>query len=236
MAVMRIVVAGIVVVAACGGGTRPAGDAPPVEPDAAFVTSGVFAPATIRFVGDSATAAFLPCELDGVPVDYGARVEVDDCVECQCTTYGLRCRRRATCPDARCVFVDGQVAQPGDAALVVESCFDCACDASGPACTRRTEAPCPTDGCKLGGTQIAIGQERLVSECHVCTCDATAGLLCRNLCHPECHCDAANPSCAAVCDALACPIVIPDQERIELACGSPVCDYGGLVGAPSCPM
>lgn len=235
-------VAGFGVGCGSSGGGAPAADASPSDtidaggPDAGtFVPGGAFTPATIRFRPGS-TTAFPPCELDGAPVEYGARVLVDECVECQCTSFGLRCRRRDTCPDDRCVFIDGQVVLRGGTAIV-ETCFDCTCDSTGPACRRRTDAPCPVDGCMLGATEIELGAERFVSECHACTCDVNAGLLCKDRCHPQCSCDDANdakPACAAVCEGVTCPIAIPNQDRVELACGSPVCDYGALVGAPGC--
>ena len=221
-------------VAACGtsGAAVDAADDPTVDaaPDAsALVVGSAFVPPTIRFD----TAGFGPCELDGAPVAYGARVLVDDCVECQCTTYGLRCRKRATCSDDRCVFVDGQaVAQGGTA--IVEACFDCTCGPAGGACTRRSAAPCPADGCLIDGDVIAFGAERAVSECHFCTCDEATGLSCRNVCHPECACSADLPGCETVCAEYPCPLAVLDQERIELSCGSLVCDYSDLVGAPAC--
>lgn len=205
-----------------------AADTPDAGP---FVPGGPFVPATIRF--DRGGGAFGPCELAGQPVAYGGRVLVDDCVECQCTTYGLRCRKRATCPDDRCVFVDGQVVARGGTAIV-ETCFDCQCGAEGAACRRRTAAPCPADGCLIDGDVIAIGAQRFVSECHACSCDLTAGLSCQNLCHPVCACNGAEPGCEVVCTEYVCPLVVPDQEWIELACGSLVCDYGGLIDSGAC--
>lgn len=222
----------------CDGGSGGTVDAPPLDAaldGGSFVPATAFAPPTIRFRPGSTSAAFAPCELAGAPVGYGERVLVDDCVECQCTTWGLRCRRRASCPDDRCVFVDGQTAPRGGAA-VVESCFDCACGDDGARCRRRTEAPCPSDGCRLGDAVLALGEQRFVSECHACTCDAEAGLTCADLCHPSCYCADDNPLCAPVCAGVACPVEIPDQDRVELACGAPVCDYGGLVGAPGCGL
>lgn len=229
----------IAVVAGCGGGPAHG----PIDASATdaltdagpFVAGGAFVPATIRFAPGSSAATFGPCELAGAPVAAGARVLVDACVECQCTTWGLRCRKRATCPDDRCVFVDGQVVARGDRA-VVETCFDCTCGADGPACRRRTAAPCPTTGCKLGEMELPLGAERLVSECHACTCDPQLGLVCRDLCHPSCSCMDGLPGCAPVCAAVACPVEVPDQERVELACGAPVCDYGALIGAPACAL
>jgi len=205
-------------------------DAPDAGP---FVPAGAWAPATIALNAKGHIPGFGACMLAGTLVEYGERVIVDDCVECQCTTYGFRCRKRATCPDARCVFIDGQVLSPG-AETVVATCFDCTCTDDGPACRRRTEAPCPTDGCKLGDREIPIGAQAFVSECHACTCDAAAGLLCENLCHPSCFCTEDSPACETVCNAVACPVNVPDQDRIELPCGIPVCDYGSLVGAPAC--
>ena len=236
MVVLHTAIA-IVIVAGCGSNaSQPPTDAGPIGIDAGpYIPGGAFTPPTIRFRPGSTTAAFGPCELAGAPVAYGDRVLVDACVECQCTTWGLRCRKRASCPDDRCVFVDGQVV-PRGATAVVEACFDCLCDDTGPACRRRTTAPCPTDGCQLGASVLAIGVQRFVSECHACTCDAQAGLVCTDLCHPSCYCDEANPQCAPVCDAVTCPVEIPDQDRIELACGAPVCDYGGLIGAPGCSL
>ena len=232
----------VTIIAACGGGGTgdPVADAPitpspdaSTAPDAGpFIAGGLYVPATIRPRGGS-LVSFGDCEHDGGEVPYGERVVVDECVECQCTTYGFRCRKRDTCPDDRCVFVDGQVVARGGTAIV-ETCFDCECGASGAACRRRTAAPCPVDGCRLGDEVLPLGEERLVSECHACQCDVNAGLLCENLCHPTCYCTDDTPGCAAVCDALPCPVEIPDQHRAELPCGSLVCDYGGLVGPPAC--
>ncbi len=227
----------IVALAGCGGDSATtrldAGASDAAIDGGPYVPGGAFTPASIRFRPGSSTASFGPCELAGAPVDYGARVLVDACVECQCTTWGLRCRRRATCPDDRCVFSDGQVVARGETA-VVDTCFECVCGDDGPACRRRTEAPCPSDGCRLGATELALGAQRFVSECHACTCDPLAGLVCADRCHPSCYCDAATLGCAAVCAGVACPVEIPDQDRVELPCGAPVCDYGGLIGAPAC--
>jgi hypothetical protein len=82
-------------VAGCGtsGARADAADDATIDaaPDArALVVGRAFVPPTIRFDD----AGFGPCDLDGTSVPYGGRVLVDNCVECQCTTYGLRCRKR----------------------------------------------------------------------------------------------------------------------------------------------
>jgi hypothetical protein len=40
--------------------------------------------------------------------------------------------------------------------------------------------------------------------------------------------------CQCTTYGLRCRKRVLDQERIELSCGSLVCDYSDLVGAPAC--
>lgn len=181
---------------------------------------------------------------DGVLRGTAGPFVIDDCLECQCTTYGLGCRRRAGCARDVCVFVDGTVVARGETA-VVATCFDCACDADGGRCTRRAEAPCPSAGCLVPRrddiiVELAPGEEGFVSECHRCVCDADLGLLCRNVCHPECICgdDLAFSGCEVLCDGPCsrhtggAELVIPDQARAIRGSTSCVCDYAALACGP----
>lgn len=206
-----------------GAGARPDAAAdPPVDaaPDA-----------TVDASADAARASFVEQVRDVMPPILGGALTegqctypdgsrgllgsyrlVDDCVVCQCTTYGMRCARRTGCPRAVCVLVDGTELARGATATI--DCIDCACGDDGATCTRSTAGDCPSDACVLrDGTLVPLGEQRFVSECHACDCDATSGLSCTNLCHPTCE-----------------PAGVPDQERVLGAdgCSTCVCDYSDL--------
>jgi hypothetical protein len=201
----------VALLVACGGGASPVIDAATGGDEDAETVPGLH-----EFAPVPATMTLGCGELP-----YGVLVEVDDCVECMCTTYGGRCQRRAGCARDVCVFVDGTVIARGETAAV--GCFDCACGDDGPSCARRTEPPCPDDGCRLpDGGELGLGQERFLSECHRCVCDETAGLLCENVCHPECTCE--QPGCPERGR-------VPDQWLVTLDGAACVCDYSKLVCA-----
>ena len=203
-------------VAAADAGSLRRTDAGPVAPDDEII---------LPPLPDTILATFLRlaevCEVAGAQIPfYGTRV-LDDCVVCQCTSYGGRCSRRVGCERDVCVFADGTTALPGETARV-HGCFVCRCDDEGGVCVRDTMSPCPSDGCLVPyfGTPpsltIAFGDSRMISECHDCVCDEVTGTACQNICHPYCFPPEGPP--------------VNDQDRVPhpSGCGSCVCDNGDL--------
>jgi len=162
------------------------------------------------------------CAVAGHEIPRNGADVIDDCVICQCTTYGGRCARRGGCERDVCVFVDGTTVARGDT-VRIDGCFLCTCDAGGGSCVRDTEAPCPADACMAPrGPDLAFGAEIFFSECHACTCDEVDGTRCTNLCHPHCLLRVGDD------------VWIADQERAPAddGCGSCVCDYGDVFCDP----
>lgn len=190
--------------------------------------AGAFVPPILREVSSSCV---LP---SGMPLARGQVIDRDDCVTCQCSSWGLRCRKRASCTRDVCVFVDGTTIPSGGVAAI-EPCFDCACTGGTPTCKRRVGGACPADACAApGGITVPIGAEKGFSECHYCACDATAGLSCRDRCAPNCSCTSTAGRCASLCGAGGCAdpdggLSVPDQGVIPAgSCATVLCDYGSF--------
>lgn len=158
---------------------------------------------------------------DGSRASFASFRIVDDCTICQCTTYGMRCARRAGCPRDVCVLVDGTTLAAGAKTSIY--CNECSCESGGSVtCARTTAGECPDDACVLAprpDETVPLGGERFVSECHRCSCDADTGLTCSNICHPECSIDPEGT------------LTIADQARLlgDDGCSTCVCDYSDLM-------
>lgn len=181
------------------------------------------------------------CKLpNGTPFAYGTVVDVDDCIQCECSWRGGRCRRSPSCARDVCVFVDGTTMAAGTGGKIAP-CFDCTCGSGGvAACTRDATGDCPANGCRLpkqsglAGGVVAIGDSAGMSECHTCDCHATKGLSCRDQCHGDgCYCP--GDFCPTRCGKGGCAeldggaLRLADQERIPAgSCATLFCDYGSL--------
>ncbi len=219
--VVRLVVCSITVMFACHRESS-------VAPDAAATTAVDAAAAAVEQVADVMPPIVVPLPFDGVCAypdgTHGNLTSyqiIDDCVVCQCTSYGMRCARRTSCSSNVCVLVDGTVLTPGASAAVY--CNECTCGASGSVtCARTTTGDCPDDGCVFAPkpqNTVPLGGQLFASECHACDCDAVNGRSCEDLCHPLCFLDAEGT------------MPVDDQARIlgDDGCSTCLCDYGGLI-------